>query len=156
MIAQLTQLRTNLKVVQLYGITISNTEFYNFDQTQINCAALSLCSECAQNTTNSSLSNDLVFENSPNECSECDISCVDKFISNSGTNNDFDSCPGLNDEFVSDEGPGSGDDSDEGSGSGEDSSTDEGSGSDSGSMQMKVLDQMVVLIQIQGSMSGKR
>ena len=126
---------TNVGILasNFYGIDINNTEFYNFDQNQTNCAALSLCSECVQNTTNSSLSNDLVFENSPNEWSECDISCVDKFISNSGTNNDFDSCPGLNDEFVSDEGPGSGDDSDEGSGSGEDSSTDEGSGSDSGS-----------------------
>ena len=118
---------------KFYGIDITNTEFYNFDQTQTNCAALSLCSECSQNTTNSSLTNDLVFENSPNEWSECSVSCVDKFISNSSTDNGFDSCPGLNDDFVSDEGSGSGDDSDEGSGSGEDSSSDEGSGADSDS-----------------------
>jgi len=128
-------LYTNVGILasKFYGIDISITEFYDFDQTQTNCAALSLCSECAQNTTNSFFTNDLVFENSPNKWTECDVSCAHKFDSNSGTDNAFDSCLGSNDYFASDEGSGSGDDSDEGSGPGEDSSTDEGSGSDSGS-----------------------
>merc|ERR1712136_671104 len=52
---------------KLYGITVSNTEFYNFDQTHINCAAMSLCSQCKPNTAGfPTYTENLKFENSPN------------------------------------------------------------------------------------------
>ena len=55
---------------KLYGITVSNTEFYNFDQTHINCAAMSLCSQCKPNTAGfPTYTENLKFENSPNKIS---------------------------------------------------------------------------------------